>query len=496
MIEYRSSSCPDSIYSMPALYSVSDTLEDDPEYDSQDSEQVRSREKYGASRLLTYRVSELIPLSTSPAWDEINASPSIRLTGSDSLTGFCNEARFARSHLKKTMSALLKGATQAKAALFCLKQIQSKDITKDLQIAFAKLLPHSLSHAEQLPELRTAIKQLQTQQHLIYQSLPVETQKAITDYLPSTSGSSTAARTVPNVSFTRPRPSDTTKSSTQATSQKSCTTPNSSTARRTDQYLSPTTTHHMVDQQLPTSTCPRPSDTIKKSSTQVTSQNSSTTQKSSTAHRTDQSLSPTTAHHIVHQQQLSTSTHPRPSDTITKSSTQATSQNSSTTNSSTTSNSSTSHRTDQSLSPTTTHRMVDQQQLPTFTRPRPSDTITKSSIQATSQNFSTTLNSSTARRTDQSLPSTTTHHKVHQQQLPTFTRPCHSDTTTKSPTQAMSQNSSTTPNSLTAHRTDQPLYATATHRIVHQQELPTSTRPHPSDTITKSATQADRKSVV
>ena len=125
------------------------------------------------------------------------------------------------------MSDLLKGSKQARAALFCIKQIQSEDNTEDEQIAFAKLLPHSLLHAEQLPELRTAIHQ--TRHLTIYQRLPVDTRKAITDYLNylpdgspliyPTSGSRTAAWYVPNVSSTRPRPSDTiTKYSTQATS--------------------------------------------------------------------------------------------------------------------------------------------------------------------------------------------------------------------------------------------------------------------------------------
>ena len=179
-----------------------DDADTDDDYADNENEHVLGMVKARATRSVSYRVSnsKLTPLSTSPAWDEINASLNIRLTGSDSLTGVCDEARFVRLHLKKTMSVLLEGSTQAKAALFCTKQIQSEDITKDLQIAFAKLLPYSLLHAEQLPELNTAIQQLSTQR-LIYQRLPVETRKAITDYLLSTSGS---------------RPSDTiTKSSTQ-----------------------------------------------------------------------------------------------------------------------------------------------------------------------------------------------------------------------------------------------------------------------------------------
>jgi hypothetical protein len=153
-----------------------------------------------------------------------------------------------------TMSALLKGSKQARAALFCLKEIQSVHITKDLQIAFAKLLTHSLFHAEQLPELRTAIQQLRTQ-HIIYQRLPVETQKAMTEYLPSTSGYRTVARTVSNVSSTRPLSSDAiTNSSIHAMSQTPFSTLNSLIAPRMDQSLSPTTTHPIFhQQQLPTS---------------------------------------------------------------------------------------------------------------------------------------------------------------------------------------------------------------------------------------------------
>ena len=113
--------------------------------DLEDNEQLHWKEKPGASTSLTYRVSNLIPLSISPAWDEINSLLKIHLTGSDSLTGLCDEARFARSYLKKTMSVLLKSLTQTKAALFCLEQIQSENIAEDLRIVFAKLLPHTPS---------------------------------------------------------------------------------------------------------------------------------------------------------------------------------------------------------------------------------------------------------------------------------------------------------------------------------------------------------------
>ena len=287
----------DSDDNMPSLQSVSNTSDsEDDDDDDDDSEQESWREKLGVSRSSNYEVSKMTPLSTSPAWDEVDASLKIRLTGSDSLMGLCDDAHFARSHLKETLSALLKGSTQAKAAFFCLEQMQSDDITQDLQITFAKLLPHSLLHANHLPELRTAIQQLRSQ-HLIYQILPAETRKAITDYLPF-SGSRTAAWTVPNASITPPRPSDTiTKSSTQATSQKSSTTVNSSTARRTGQKSSSTAqspsssgSEHLTSSQAQpvprtSQTQPSPSASRKAQTTSRPSSLSATVQKHSAVSR-------------------------------------------------------------------------------------------------------------------------------------------------------------------------------------------------------------------
>src|ERR1700722_18072988 len=60
--------------SMPRLHSVSNTS---------DSEESDSEE--GGPGSAIYSVSELTPLSTSPAWDDINASLNIRLTGANSL---------------------------------------------------------------------------------------------------------------------------------------------------------------------------------------------------------------------------------------------------------------------------------------------------------------------------------------------------------------------------------------------------------------------------
>ncbi|KAF8800860.1 hypothetical protein BYT27DRAFT_6821233 [Phlegmacium glaucopus] len=224
--------------SMPGLQSVSntDSGSDISNTDSgSDISQWDSEEEAGGPGSTIYRVLELAPLSTFPAWDEINASLNIRLTGPNSLKGLCNEAHFARSHLTTTSSALVNGSTQAKAALFCLKQIQSKGITKDLHIAFVKLLPHSLLHATQLPELRTAIQSLQTQHLTVYQRLPLETQNAITDYLHGGSQKPRKKREKKHP------PGTVTDSSTQATSnQKPSTISNSSTAHQKVQKSSPT----------------------------------------------------------------------------------------------------------------------------------------------------------------------------------------------------------------------------------------------------------------
>jgi len=133
--------------------------------------------------LASYRVSDLTPLSTSPAWVEINARLNIRLTGPDSLQSLCDEAHFARWCLTKTSLALLNDLTQAKAALFCLEQIANENTTEDLRVAFAKILPYSLSHTCQSPELTTNIRILLTQHPTLCKRLPLVTTKAMADYL-------------------------------------------------------------------------------------------------------------------------------------------------------------------------------------------------------------------------------------------------------------------------------------------------------------------------
>ena len=231
---------------MPALHSLSGTDFDDSDSDDDsddDNERIRRRQLL---RGPSYPVSQMTPLSISPVWDEINAQLNIRLTGPDSLEGFCEGAHFARSRLTKTSSALLNDSTQANAALFCLEQIKDAHVAEDVRVAFAKLLPHSLSYAKKLPELTTAIGTLLTQHPTIYKSLPQVTMEGITDYLGrlhSTSRPqkpSTAAGAVSSVSPTsQRRPGTVRKSSTKATISKASTTPTSSTTRRTAQKSSP-----------------------------------------------------------------------------------------------------------------------------------------------------------------------------------------------------------------------------------------------------------------
>ncbi len=214
---------------------VSDSEDSDYDDSDDDGEIIRPRQVLRGPISASYPTSQLTPLTTSPAWHEINAQLNIHLTGPDSLQGLCDEAHFARSCLTKTSSALLKKSTQAEAARFCIEQIKDEDTTEDLRVAFAKLLPHSLSHAKPLPKLMTDILNLQTQHYTIYNRLPLETTKAITDYvgrLRFPSGSQKSGTAAP--SCTNP------KSSTKATtSQKPSTTPTSSTARRAAQKSSP-----------------------------------------------------------------------------------------------------------------------------------------------------------------------------------------------------------------------------------------------------------------
>jgi len=212
--------------SIPSTRTASDTSDDSEDF----AKRMRRPQglKARGPKTASYQVSQLTPLSTSPAWDEINAQLDIRLTGPESLRGLCHEAHFVRSRLMKTSSALLTDFTQAEAAFFCLEQITDENTTEDLRVAFAKLLPHSLSHASQWPELTINILNLVTNLPTLCQRLPLVTMNAIEDYfgrLPPPSGSEEpriAAEVVP-----KPVP----KSSTKATTgQKASTTPTSSTA--------------------------------------------------------------------------------------------------------------------------------------------------------------------------------------------------------------------------------------------------------------------------
>ena len=250
--------------SWPSLQSVSNTSDDDE--DSPKRMCLGQALKAKQPETAGYQVSELTPLSISPAWDEINAQLNIRMTGPDSLQGLCDEAHFARSRLTKTSSALLNDSTQAKAALFCLEQITDEDTTEDLRFAFAKLLPHSLSHASQLPELTTNIQILLIQHATLYKRLPLVTTNAIEDYLrrlPTPSGSQkprTAAGVVPKASPTPQYPPSTvpTPSTKATTNQKASTTPTSSTVRRMAQKLAPSSQPPTIDSKHRTPSQPQP----------------------------------------------------------------------------------------------------------------------------------------------------------------------------------------------------------------------------------------------
>ena len=242
----------------------------------------------------SYLVSQLAPLSTSPAWDEISAQLNIPLTGPGSLQGLCDEAHFARSRLTKTSATLLNDSTQANAALFCFKQMRDGDNTEDLRVAFAKLLPHSLSHAKQLPKLTTDIQILLTQHPTLYKRLPLVTMEAITDYLgrlPSPSGSQKRRTTGAVPKAPRRPPGTVPKSSTKATtSQKPSTTPTSSTARRTAQKSSPTQPPSATDSKYRTPSQPQPVPRtfLVPSHSAQTQLSPSTSQKASTASRVPQ----------------------------------------------------------------------------------------------------------------------------------------------------------------------------------------------------------------
>ena len=238
--------------------------------DFDDNEQIRWEQalKSKGPVSASYSVYQLTPLSTSSAWDEINTQLNIRLKGPDFLQSLCDEAHFVRSCLTKTSSALLNDLTQAKAALFCVKQITNKRTTEDLRVAFAKLLPHSLSHARpQWPELTTNIQILLTQHPTLCESLPSVTMQAITDYLrrlPSPIRSEkcrAAAGVVPKASPAPQHPPGIVpKSSTKATTgQKASTTPTSSTARRRSQKSSrPSQPRSTTDSKHRTPSQPQP----------------------------------------------------------------------------------------------------------------------------------------------------------------------------------------------------------------------------------------------
>jgi len=121
-------------------------------------------------------------LSASPVWHEvvITAGLKIPLSRWESLRSICDEALFVRSHLPKTLSVLLDGSRQERAALFCLAEITGRSTNL---MVFSELLPHSLSHATRSSRLTTSINELLTSDRDLYERLPSKTQVAISDYV-------------------------------------------------------------------------------------------------------------------------------------------------------------------------------------------------------------------------------------------------------------------------------------------------------------------------
>lgn len=111
-----------------------------------------------------------------------------------------------------------------------------------MRVAFARLLPHSLSYAKKLPELTTVIGSLLTHHPTISKGLPQVTMEAITDYLGRLHSTSKTPkpRTAASLSLASQRHLDSVqKSSPKATIRKSSTTQTSSTTRPTAQKSSP-----------------------------------------------------------------------------------------------------------------------------------------------------------------------------------------------------------------------------------------------------------------
>ena len=145
---------------------------------------TRNEDDHGSDGDVDSRSSirNLVLLSASLVWDEVVITAGLRIPPSrwESLRSICDEAPFVRSHLPKTLSVLLDGSRQERAALFCLAEITGRS-TK--LMVFSKLLPHSLSHATQSPRLTTAINKLLASDRELYERLPSNTQKAISDYV-------------------------------------------------------------------------------------------------------------------------------------------------------------------------------------------------------------------------------------------------------------------------------------------------------------------------
>lgn len=127
-------------------------------------------------------IRNLVLLSAFPVWHEvvITAGLKIPLSHLESLRSVCDEAPFVRSHLPNTLSVLLDGSRQERAALFCLAEMTGRSTNL---MVFSELLPHSLYRATRSSRLMTAINELLTTDRDLYERLPSKTQSAISNYV-------------------------------------------------------------------------------------------------------------------------------------------------------------------------------------------------------------------------------------------------------------------------------------------------------------------------
>jgi len=138
-------------------------------------------------RVHKYSLRILTCLTTSPKWDKVVTSTGLSISsrGLDALRCVLDQAPFVRSRLPKTSSCLRKSYLQEAAAIFCITKITDLPTPNDLRMAFAELLPNSLTLAGQSPELSVRLRNLQASPNRLFKRLPLQTQHAITDYLSS-----------------------------------------------------------------------------------------------------------------------------------------------------------------------------------------------------------------------------------------------------------------------------------------------------------------------